>query len=276
MNMKNIVNAKPFLKWAGGKKSLLTHLEKILPNSYNSYFEPFLGGGALFFSLQPKKAFLSDLNKELINTYLQLKRHSKEVIKILEKMPYEKTVYYKIRNTYSKDKIYRAARFIYLNRSCWNGLYRENRKGEFNVPFGRFKNPTICDPVNLEAVSNALKKTSLRHVDFEIILEKAQNNDLVYLDPPYVTTHSNNGFLQYNAKIFSLEDQKRLKEVFLKLHKKKCKVILSNADHKFIRELYDQFYIYRVDRKSLLAGDKKKRKDVSELIITNYQTRVKL
>lgn len=274
--MKNIVNAKPFLKWAGGKKSLLTHLEKILPNSYNSYFEPFLGGGALFFSLQPKKAFLSDLNKELINTYLQLKRHSKEVIKILEKMPYEKTVYYKIRNTYSKDKIYRAARFIYLNRSCWNGLYRENRKGEFNVPFGRFKNPTICDPVNLEAVSNALKKTSLRHVDFEIILEKAQNNDLVYLDPPYVTTHSNNGFLQYNAKIFSLEDQKRLKEVFLKLHKKKCKVILSNADHKFIRELYDQFYIYRVDRKSLLAGDKKKRKDVSELIITNYQTRVKL
>ena len=150
--------AKPFLKWAGGKKRLLPRLLKFVPKEYNNYYEPFLGGGSLFFALRPKKAYLSDLNEELINTYTQVRNNVSEVIKHLKGMKYNKKSYYKIRDMKPKNNAKRAAKFIYLNKTCWNGLYRVNPQGEFNVPIGRYKNPTICDEENLKNVGKALKK----------------------------------------------------------------------------------------------------------------------
>lgn len=263
-------NAKPFLKWAGGKKKLLNDLLKVIPAEYNNYFEPFLGSGALFFALQPHKAHLSDLNKELINTYTQIKINSDEVIKFLKQMNFDSDNYYKIRAMKTNNNILRAARFIYLNKTCWNGLYRENSRGEFNVPIGRYRNPLICDEENLRNVNMVLKRAVIKHADFENAVKNAKKNDLVYFDPPYTTSHKNNSFIEYNSQIFSLDDQIRLKNIMHDLNNRGCKIIMSNADHKFIKNLYEGFNIVVVSRKSVIAADVGKRKVVTELIITNF------
>jgi len=249
---------------------LLQDIEKFVPSDYNKYYEPFLGGGALFFKLEPSVSQLSDINSELINTYQQVKNNVNDIIKQLKSMKYNKSTYYKIRSLKTTDKVVRAARFIYLNRTCWNGLYRENKKGEFNVPIGKYENPLICDSDNLINASRMLEKTELTKGDFKLVLKNCSKGDLIYLDPPYVTSHKDNGFIEYNSKIFSLEDQLRLRNTMIRLDKKGCKLIMSNADHKFIKKIYKNFNINYVSRKSLIAADTLKRKDVKELIITNF------
>ncbi len=268
--MSKKVTTRPFLKWAGGKKALLPELLKIIPKNYNRYFEPFLGSGALFFALEPKEAYLSDLNSELINSYQQIKRNVGGVIKFLKNMPYQKKYYYNIRSQRLSNNLRRAARFIYLNKTCWNGLYRVNPKGRFNVPIGRYDNPTICDEEKLKNVSKILKNVTIRGLDFEKAVKDTTEGDLIYLDPPYTTSHKNNGFIEYNSRIFSLKDQNRLKDAVVELDKKGCKIIMSNAEHDYIRRLYKNFNLTLVKRRSLIAGNVKKRKKVPELVITNF------
>jgi DNA adenine methylase len=261
---------KPFLKWAGGKRSLLPELLKFIPQKYNRYFEPFLGSGALFFALSSKKAYLSDLNRELVNAYKQVKNKARLVNAKLSKLRFSKATYLRLKKNKSGDCLSRAVRFMYLNKTCWNGLYRENKKGEFNVPIGKYKAPLICDKENLEKVNKVLKNAIISRNDFEVILRKARKGDLIYLDPPYVTGHSNNGFIEYNSKIFSWHDQKRLRKVVGVLHKKGCKIIMSNASHVVIRNLYKGFKLHSVKRHSHIAGIVKNRKRITELIITNF------
>jgi len=262
-------HAKPFLKWAGGKKRLLSRLLEFIPKEYNNYYEPFLGGGSLFFALHPRKAYLSDLNKDLINTYIQIERNVDMVIKFLKEMKYDEESYYKIRDMKSKNDAKRAARIIYLNRTCWNGLYRVNPQGEFNVPMGRYKNPTICDEGNLKNVGKILKKAVVKNCDFEKMVNRASKDDLIYFDPPYTTACRNNGFIEYNSKLFSLDDQIRLKKIMSECDRRGCKIIMSNANHVFIRKLYRKFNIHVVRRQSLIAGRRENRRCVTELVINN-------
>jgi DNA adenine methylase len=259
---------RPFLKWAGGKALLLPFILEHVPSQFNRYFEPFLGGGALFYSLSPKTSFLSDLSEDLINTYLQVRDNPKKVIELLKGMRYEKKSYYEIRATRPHEKISRAARFIYLNKSCWNGLYRVNSRGDFNVPFGRYSNPLLCDVGNLESVSRTLQGAHISVADFEEVLDNAKEGDFVYLDPPYTTSHNNNGFIEYNSRIFSLDDQIRLRKVFENLCQRGCYVVLSNSDHEFIRELYKGFKRFVIPRRNTISSKKNKRGAVTELIIT--------
>lgn len=262
---------KPFLKWAGSKKWLIPHIKKFIPQSFNKYYEPFLGSGALFFALKPKQTQLSDISENLINTYIALREQPDEIIKRLKSMPYKKKYYYWVRDEYKPTSdAGKAARIIYLNRTCWNGLYRENRSGKFNVPIGRFENPRICDEDNLRAVAVALKNMTLRVCDFEDAVTKAKENDFIFFDPPYITGHRNNGFHSYNEKLFKWGDQERLADLAKKLARKKCYVLITNASNEAIEKLYAGFEIMPMSRFSVIAADVLNRGMVSELIITNY------
>lgn len=267
---KNTV--KPFLKWAGGKRWLIPKIKHLLPASFQKYYEPFVGAGALFFYLEPDDAVLSDINKELINAYIQIRDSLPNIITRLKKLKYSKTIYMKMRTLIPKNHVERAVRFIYLNRTCWNGLYRENRNGEFNVPFGRYSNPTICDEQNLVAASRLLQKKKIICSDFQNVIKKANRGDFVYLDPPY-TTKGDSNFLEYNAKLFSWEDQKRLARGAHILNKRKCLVMVTNVNKPVIRKLYKGFSIMTVCRTSLIAGQNENRGKVRELLITNFSTR---
>lgn len=264
--------AKPFLKWAGGKRALLPELKKRIPKTYNTYYEPFVGGGALFFSELPKSAVLSDKNKELINCYKQIKMAPYDIIEVLQNMKYNKKTYYKIRKQNPTDPVEKAARFIYLNRCCWNGLWRVNRKGEFNVPFGRYehKNSIIDDDTILKA-SIALQDAKIINVDFATACKDTEDGDFVYFDPPYTVYHGNNGFLAYNEKIFSWENQIELSLLVKKLVDKNVNVLISNAHHKDIIDLYSQYTIIPVSRTSTISGKIESRGKVSELLITTYR-----
>jgi DNA adenine methylase len=265
---------KPFLKWAGSKKWLIPHIKKFIPQSFNKYYEPFLGSGALFFALMPERAQLSDISKNLINTYIALREQPDKTIEKLKSMPYKKKFYSWVRDKYQPtSEAGKAARIIYLNRTCWNGLYRENRSGKFNVPIGRFENPRICDEDNLRAVAVALKNITLRVCDFEDAVTKAKENDFIFFDPPYITGHRNNGFHSYNEKLFKWGDQERLAEIARELDRKGCDVLITNASNKAIEKLYDGFEIVPMSRHSVIAADVHKRGLVDELIITNYHPR---
>ena len=269
-NIKAAPPSKPFLKWAGSKRAIIQYLLDRIPCSFNNYYEPFLGSGALFFALNPSNAFLSDINEELINTYIQVQNNVGDLINKLKNMQYNKIVYEKTKLSTYNNPIDKAVRFIYLNKTCWNGLYRVNSKGEFNVPMGRYKNPVICDVNLLKKASEQLKTVNIFNSDFNIILKNAKKNDFVYLDPPYTTSHKNNGFIEYNSKLFSIEDQHSLQKIVINLTKIGCKVLMSNADHKFIRDLYKGFKITSFHRRSNIAADIKKRGFVSEVLISNY------
>ena len=266
------VKAKPFLKWAGGKRALLPEIKKRMPDDCGKYFEPFVGGGALFFSKLPDSAVLSDKNKELINCYRQVKDALDEVIDLLKLMKYNKDEYDKIKLSISTDPVERAARFIYLNRCCWNGLWRVNSKGEFNVPFGKYDDPTIYDEKVLTSASLALQSTELLTGDFVSKSRNAKSDDFVYFDPPYTVKHGNNDFRAYNEKIFSWKDQERLARQAKKLAEKGVNVMISNAKAREIRDLYEGFTIDEVSRTSTISGEKKGRGLVKEFIITSYET----
>lgn len=263
---------EPFLKWAGGKRSLISRLAPHLQSSRPdyTYFEPFLGGGAAFFFLEPPIAVLSDANEELIDTYVAVRDGIDSVIDCLMELPYTKEDYYIIRSSRPLSAAARAARFIYLNKTCFNGLYRVNLSGEFNVPFGRHgPNVEICNEAQLRAASRALRSASLRTGDFAEILTQARPGDVVYFDPPYTTTHGNNGFIEYNAKVFSWEDQRRLAMVAESLVEGGVNVAVSNADHPSIIDCYTQsgrLRLERLERWSTIASRAPKRLRTTELV----------
>jgi DNA adenine methylase len=263
----------PFLKWAGGKRrlreSILPHLP--LPASDRRYFEPFLGGGAVFFSLLPKQAILSDLNPELIEAFIAVRDDVESVIARLAGLRNEHTEFYRMRAKQPRTRVGRAARFIYLNKTCFNGLFRVNLLGEFNVPFGRHgPRLNVCDENQLRSASLALADTELATSDFGPILRRARAGDVVYLDPPYTVAHSNNGFIEYNARVFSWKDQYRLARIAERLLDRDVYVAISNASHPSIRKLYTanrRFRVVNIHRASTMAGASSRRIRTSEYLL---------
>lgn len=266
--MKN-KNITPFLKWAGGKRWLTKRLEDHLPKKYNNYIEPFLGSGAVFFHLKPKTSVLADINENLINTYNAIKKdHTAIYDRLIEhNKSHNADYYYHIRSLEYTDPIDSAARFIYLNRTCFNGLYRVNQKGKFNVPIGS-KDKVILDTDDFESIAYQLKKAEILHSDFEPIIERAQEGDLVYIDPPYTVKHNNNGFVKYNEHMFTWDDQVRLSNAIQRAGERGAHILLSNADHNSIRDLYQPFSkIDSLSRSSVIASDPQNRGKYSELLI---------
>ena len=265
--------ARPFLKWPGGKQWLIPLAKNFIPKCFSTYYEPFLGAGALFFALKPQRAVISDINKDLINSYLQTRDNVEILIQKLRKLKYSKEIYYKLRESNPSNPIERAVRFIYLNRTCWNGLYRVNKSGRFNVPFGKYKNPLICDENNLRAISKFLDGIKILSMDFEETIHSAKKRDFLYLDPPYATSKrtNENGFRKYNTKLFSIEDQLRLARVARRLSKRGCFILISNADHPDILKMFSFFKVARVRKTSLIAGKASSRKEVTELLFSNYE-----
>lgn len=265
-----IEQAKPFLRWAGGKSWLIKHLGNVKVSKFNNYHEPFLGGGATFFFLQPQNhSYLSDLNSDLIETYQALKINATGVIKTLETFLNTEGEYYRIRDRQYKSPIQRAAKFIYLNQTSFNGIYRVNLKGVYNVPYG-FRNKNFLDRQNLLDVQIALKNTVIEACDFYSTIKNIRKGDLIFLDPPYTVSHNNNGFIKYNEKLFSLDDQIRLSKLIDHIKRKKAYYILTNAAHKTINEIFDRGdRRLTLNRASLIGGINSKRGQTNEYVFTN-------
>ena len=281
-------NAYPFLKCAGGKTQLLSKINELLPLSFNRYFEPFIGGGAVFFSQIRRgikfDAYLSDINNEIINAYIIVRDRPEEVIEVLKiyqedyrKSPNE--FYYKLRDdeefSQSKDCVIRAARVICLNRTGFNGLYRENQEGKFNVPHGKYKNPTICNSDNLRKVSPSLRQSEAKiNVGNykDLILNKVRKHDFIYLDPPYSPASRTASFTSYTNGGFTNKDQEELANIFKQLDKQGCKTLLSNSDTPLIRELYSDYANYTIEIDALRCINSKgdRRSGHKELLIRNY------
>jgi DNA adenine methylase len=264
--------AGPFLKWAGGKRQLLQQYSPLLPTTWRTYFEPFLGGGVVFFRLQPTAAVLSDVNEELINAYAVVRDRVDELITALRVHRSERDYYYSVRawKTETLAPVERAARLIFLNRTCFNGLYRVNKRGEFNVPFGRYANPTICDVAGLTATSLALKGTDIRAADFEETLESAREGDFVYLDPPYSPLSVTSSFTAYAVEGFGEEEQRRLASVYKRLDTRGIILMLSNSASEFVRALYTDFRVIEVTAKRAINSKASGRGPITELVILNY------
>lgn len=259
----------PMLKWAGGKRRLLKYLMPLVDaKPYNNYFEPFFGGGALFFATQPQSAFLSDTNDELINCYRYVRDNCDEVIEVLQTMENTKENYYRIRSEVPIDGLLRAARIIYLTTLSFNGIYRLNQKNQFNVPYGNKTHLNPCDKDRLRSVSKALSYTKLECCDFEESVSRAKKDDLIYFDPPYAIS-SGEGFVKYNSKIFTWNDQKRLASIAQELVLAGCQVIVSNADVPEIRDLYKGFSCQEIERVSVIAASGEYRKKITECIFYN-------
>jgi DNA adenine methylase len=263
---------KPFLKWAGGKQWLAPMAPKIVPAGFKgTYFEPFLGGGAFFFAARPEKAVLADLNLPLVTTYGAVKADVEQVISVLRGYPHDEQFFNRIRRSKPRVPHRVAARLIYLNKTAFNGLYRENLRGEFNVPFGKFSNPGICQPERLRAAAKALQGVRLLCGDFEGVVAAAKEGDFVYFDPPYITGHQNNGFMKYNANLFAWPDQSRLAVTAKALHERGVIVVVSNADHPSISRLYKGFHRYSRGRHSLIAGSSLFRSDAGEALFASIR-----
>lgn len=271
-------DVKPILRWAGGKSWLLKDIDKFLPLKFNNYYEPFLGGGALFIHLKcsnriKQKAFLSDQNHNLINTYKVIKNKPNPLIEVLKEFKNNKDFYYYIREQKYTNKIQLAAQFIFLNRTSFNGIYRVNLKGEYNVPFGFKSYKTLFDYDNLLKLSQIFNNTLFDSCDFEKILEDVKKGDLVFLDPPYTVAHENNGFIKYNQKIFTWEDQIRLANFIQKLKLKKALFIMTNAAHPSVGNLFKGIGKRQtLKRYSVVGGKGAKRQEINEYIFTNCIT----
>ena len=272
---------KPFLKWVGGKRQLIPEIEKHIPENIDTYYEPFIGAGAILLHLQPQKAVISDMNKELINCYNVIKNKKDELIKELSKHKNEKDYFYEIRkwdqadNYSQRSDVERAARIIYLNKTCFNGLYRVNKKGYFNTPFGKYSNPTIVDKDNLNNLSLFFNACNLNiyNQDFEKTIKDAKEGDFVYFDPPY-DYENEDGFVSYNANGFSRKDLLRLKLFSDKLIKMGCNILISNNDTSFVRETFsgDNYeIIYQFNEveanRNINSSAKQRSSKVKELLI---------
>ena len=268
----NNITVKPFLRWAGGKNWLVNQLAELVNvDTFDSYYEPFLGGGSVFFELHPKgNAFLSDTNEDLISTYQAVKSSPNEVWAILSTYQNTESEYYSIRALEPLDPIERAARFIYLNHTSFNGLYRVNRTGKYNVPYGRRKNIPY-NKLGIIACSERLQNAVLTVGDFADVLQNVKKGDFVYLDPPYVVAKDVNGFIQYNKHLFSLEDQKRLSTSIDRIREAGAFYVLSNAKHETIKEIFQKAgdSIIVLNRTSLIGGKKAYRGKTEEYLFTN-------
>ncbi len=266
------VQCLPFLKWAGGKRWFVGRYRTMIPASYGRYIEPFLGSGALFFALQPKEAILSDLNANLIEAFSVVKDDWEMVAAALRRYHrlHSASFYYRIRESRPRSEVMRAANFIYLNRTCWNGLYRVNTRGQFNVPIGTKKN-VVLDTDDFCRASALLKGAKLIASDFESVIHRARRGDLVFADPPYVTAHSQNGFLKYNEKLFNWNDQVRLMKCLRSAKKNGVQIVATNADTPSIRKLYEKWFTVRtITRSSIIAASPARRGTSNELVITSW------
>ncbi|MUG04410.1 Dam family site-specific DNA-(adenine-N6)-methyltransferase [Bombella sp. ESL0378] len=271
----NFIHPKPFVKWAGGKRQLVAILQEELPEAFNTYYEPFLGGGALFFSQLPQKAAISDINSHLINAYTIIRDELPCLLQALSKHQNTPDYFYAIRaqDPTTLSKVEQASRFIFLNKTCFNGLYRENKKGQFNTPFGKYKNPNILDATNLTAIHGYLNEKSIsisRH-DYKKVRSTAQKGDFVYLDPPYVPLTPTANFSSYTKQGFTLQDQEDLAALFKELSHKGVKAMLSNSNTEIVRELYRDFDIKTVSAKRAINCKGGSRgKEPNEVIVKNY------
>ncbi|MFO7263171.1 MAG: DNA adenine methylase [Bacillota bacterium] len=269
---------QPFLKWAGGKRQLLPDIVRHIPKQFGTYYEPFLGAGAVLFHLQPKRAVVNDINAELMNTYIVIRDDIDGLIADLKKHKNEKEYFYRLRNLDRQadyrqlSATQRASRLIYLNKTCYNGLFRVNRHGFFNVPFGRYKNPQIVNEPVLRAVHQYLNSAdiTLLNTDFEQAVATAQPGDFVYFDPPYDPVSDTSNFTDYSCGGFGKTEQKRLRDVFVALDRRGCKVLLSNSATDFIKNLYDGYRIVTVQANRNINSDATKRGKVAEVLIMNY------
>ena len=257
---------KPLLRWAGGKQWLANKLRLIIPDNIGTYYEPFFGGGSLFFAAHPKTAVLSDLNMRLMETYEAVRSKPEQIMAVLARWPNDETTYYRVRDKVFLSNVTRSAQFIYLNRTCWNGLYRVNRSGRFNVPFGNHGRP-VFDPSHILNVSAALEGATLTTADFDDVVEHAGHGDFIYFDPPYVTNCRKIGFRQYTEPRFSWQDQQRLGETAVRLADKGCTVVVSNANYDPIVSLYPGFNHVALTRHSVLAADPQARRVTGELVL---------
>ena len=275
------VQAKPILKWAGGKTQMLSDLLPKVPASYGRYIEPFIGGGAMFFALQPENAVIADSNPELINMYRQVADHVDEVINYLRKYENTSEMFYAVRSLEwtSLPEAEAAARTIFLNKTCFNGLYRVNKQGQFNVPFGKYKNPKICDEDGLRVASEVLKKAEILCGDYLLVLEHyAQPGDFVFLDPPYLPISEYSDFKRYTKEQFYEEDHVELAKMIMMLHERGCHVILTNSNHPLVHELYAPFTIDVIQTKRHIScnGSTRKGEDVIVTIPPKQRTLIKL
>ena len=272
------VALRPFLKWAGGKRQLVPELLKYVPAAYDRYYEPFIGGGALLLRLQPGAAVISDRNSELINCYQVVKHSVDDLLKNLQQHYNDAAYFYEVRGWdrqaefASKTSVQRAARIIFLNKTCYNGLFRVNSKGQFNAPFGRYKNPTIADETVLRNVSQYLNQAEVTicQMDFAAAVAEAGHNDFVYFDPPYDPVSPTASFTAYDSNRFDRNEQQRLKTVVDELSARNCKVLLSNAYTDFIQELYQNYRCVRVSATRAINSKATKRGKVDEILVMNY------
>jgi len=269
----------PVVKWAGGKRQLLPEIEKYIPQKFSTYYEPFVGGGAVLFHLQPENAVINDINEELMNLYKVIKDNIDELIEDLKKHKNESKYYYKIReldrdlDRYNKlTPVERASRIHYLNKTCYNGLFRVNSKGQFNVPFGRYKNPNIINEETLRAVSRYFNRANIiiKCGDFEDAVEEADIDSFVYFDPPYDPVSDTSNFTDYNKGGFDRKEQIRLKELCDRLDKKGVRFLLSNSETDFILDLYKDYKIEIVPAKRFINSKGDRRGEVNEVLVRNY------
>lgn len=269
----------PFLKWVGGKRQLMNDIEPLIPSKISTYYEPFIGGGAVFLNQQPKRAVINDYNAELINVYKMVRDNVEELIEDLATHENESEYFYKIRLQDREEgfdelsALKRASRVIYLNKTCFNGLYRVNSSGEFNTPFGRYKSPNIVNEPVLRAVSKYLQNNDIQLLsgDFEDALKGARKGAFVYLDPPYDPLSKSSNFTGYVEGGFGSDQQERLRDTCIKLHQKGVNFLLSNSATPFIKDLYQDFEIIEVGAKRHINSVASKRGEVTEVLVRNYE-----
>lgn len=270
----------PFVKWVGGKRQLLPELKKYIPKDISTYYEPFLGGAAVLFDIQPKRAVTSDINEELINLYMTIKDNVDELIEDLKKHENTPDYFYRIRGLdretgiYSKlTKVERASRIHYLNKTCYNGLFRVNMSGQFNAPFGNYKNPNIINEITIRAVNKYLNEADikLKCCDYEETLRFIRKGAFVYFDPPYDPISDSSNFTGYSKGGFNRDEQRRLKNVCDKLNSKGIKFLLSNSSTDFILDLYKDYNIKIIQAKRFINSDGNKRGEINEILVRNYE-----
>lgn len=270
----------PVLKWVGGKRQIITQISKHVPTRFSTYYEPFLGGGAVLFDLQPKKAIVNDINVELINLYEVIKTNVDELIEDLMQHRNDENYFYSLREMDRNDVEYfnlspvqRASRLMFLNKTCYNGLFRVNRAGQFNTPFGNYKNPTIVNEITLKSVSKYFNSANITFTanDFEETLANARKGSFVYLDPPYDPVSDTSSFTGYNEGGFDRNEQIRLKLTCDILNQKGVKFLLSNSSTEFIKELYRDYTIEIIQAKRAINSRGDKRGEIDEVLVKNFE-----
>jgi DNA adenine methylase len=260
---------RPFLRWPGGKRELAPSILPLCPPSFGTYFEPFVGSGAVFFALGPARANLSDINSELINAFTVVRDRVEDLIFGLEELRQNAKTYYRIRSEAPQTELDRAIRFTYLNRTAFNGIWRVNRDGAFNVPYGHRPRKDLVKAEKLRLASRSLSKVKLNTIGFEAAFKKVREGDLVYVDPPYTVKHENNGFRRYNEALFSWKDQETLASVAVRAAERGAHIIVSNASHPLVRALYRDFREVKLNRSSRLAADISARTTVKESLFVS-------